>query len=242
MSTRTRVAVTITSGVAVIAAVLVAAPSMAATDQTAVTQPGPGTVRSQQNAQQAGVCDGTAAGRGNRQGGSGQSAGRQGGGAGMGEGRGAGPGADLTNVASGTLTATQKTRLASMAEDEKLAQDVYVAFAATYETTAFHRISNAETRHLTEVRTLLKRYAIADPTAGKAAGTFATASTQQLYDMLLARGTASVDAAYAAARSVETTDIADLNKAKTGVSAPDVLAVSTHLLAGSQRHLVAFGG
>lgn len=47
----------------------------------------------------------------------------------------------------------------------------------------------------------------------------------------MAQRTASVDAAYAAARTVEKTDIADLNKAKTGLSAPDVLAVYTHLLA-----------
>jgi hypothetical protein len=238
MNTRTRVAAAVTGGVAVAVAVLVAAPSMASTDQAGVVQPGPGTARSQQNAQQSGVCDGTGAGRGNRQGGNGQGAGRQGRGAGMG----AGMGADLTNVASGTMTTAQKARLAAMAEEEKLAHDLYVTFAATYGTTSFSRISSAETRHLTEVRIVLKRYAITDPTEGKAVGAFATASTQQLYDKLVAQGTASVDGAYAAARTVETTDIADLFKAKAGLTAPDTLRVYENLLAGSQRHLVAFGG
>jgi len=181
-------------------------------------------------------------GQGMGQGMNGQGSGRQGRGAEMGPGRGAGMGADLTNVASGTLTAAQKTSLAAMAEEEELAHDLYVTFAAKHGTTSFSRISNAETRHLTEVRVLLKRYAITDPTAGRAVGTFATASTQQLYNKLVAQGTADVDDAYAAARTVEKTDIAGLNKAKTGVTAPDVLAVYTHLLAGSQRHLVAFGG
>jgi hypothetical protein len=238
MNTRTRVAAAITGGVAVAAAVLVAAPSMAATGQARVVQPAPGTVQNQRNAQQLSVCDGTAAGRGMN----GQGSGRQGRSPGMGAGRGTGMGADLTNVASGTLTASQKTSLAAMAEEEKLAHDLYVTLAAKYGTTSFSRISNAETRHLTEVRIVLTRYNITDPTAGRAVGSFATASTQQLYNKLVARGTASVEAAYAAARTVETTDIADLNKAKTGVSAPDVLSVYTHLLAGSQRHLVAFGG
>jgi hypothetical protein len=238
MNTRTRVAAAVTGSVAIVAAVLVAAPSVAATDPAGVVQPGPGTAQSQQNTQQLGVCDGTAAGRGNGQGMNGQGRGGQGRGAGMG----AGMGADLTNVASGTLTASQKTSLAAMAEEEKLAHDLYVTFAAKYGTTSFSRISNAETRHLTEVRLVLTRYSITDPTAGRAVGSFATASTQQLYNKLVAQGTASVDAAYAAARTVETTDIADLNKAKTGVNAPDVLSVYTHLLAGSQRHLVAFGG
>jgi hypothetical protein len=238
MNTRTRVAAALTGSVAIVAAVLVAAPSVAATDPAGVTQPGPGNVQNQQNAQQLGFCDGTASGRGHGRGMNGQGAGRQSRGAGMG----AGMGADLTNVDSGTLTTTQKASLAAMAEEEKLAHDLYVTFAVKYGTTSFSRISNAETRHLMEVRTLLKRYAITDPTAGKAVGTFATTSTQQLYNKLVTQGTASVDAASAAARAVEKTDIADLNKAKTGVTAPDVLAVYTHLLAGSQRHLVAFGG
>jgi hypothetical protein len=247
MNTRTRVAAAVTGSVAIVAAVLVAAPSVAATDLSGVVQPGPGTAQNQQNARQSGVCDGTAAGRGNGQGKNGQGMngqgnGRQGRGAGMGAGGGAGMGADLTNVASGTLTATQKTSLAAMAEEEKLAHDLYVTLAARYGTTPFSRISNAETRHLTEVRLVLTRYNITDPTAGKAVGTFATPSTQQLYNKLVAQGTASVDGAYAAARTVEKTDIADLNKAKAGVTAPDVLAVYSHLLAGSQRHLVAFGG
>jgi len=242
MNTRTRVAAAVTGSVAIVAAVLVAAPSVAANDPAGAARPGPGNVQNQQNAQQPGVCDGTGAGMRNGRGMNGQGAGRQGRGAGTGAGMGAGMGADLTNVASGTLTTAQKTSLAAMAEEEKLAHDVYVAFAAKYGTTSFSRISNAETRHLTEVRTLLKRYAITDPTAGKAAGVFATASTQQLYDKLVAQGTAGLESAYAAARTVEKTDIADLSKAKTGVTAPDVLAVYAHLLAGSQRHLAAFGG
>ncbi len=238
MNTRTRVAAAVSGSVAILAAVLVAAPSVAATDPARVAEPGPGNVQKQQNGQQPGVCDGTAAHRGNGQAMNGQGAGRQGRGPGMG----AGMGADLSNLASGTLVSAQKTSLAAMAEEEKLAHDLYVTLAARYGTTSFSRIGNAETRHLTEVRFVLTRYNITDPTAGKAVGAFATASTQQLYNKLVAQGTASLDGAYAAARTVETTDIADLNKAKSGVSAPDVLAVYAQLLAGSQRHLVAFGG
>ena len=240
MNTRTRIAATITGGAAVVA-VLAATPSIAATGPTGATQPTPATSANQQNAQQMGDCDGTGAGpgygRGNGQGRNGQGAGMQGRGAGMG----AGMGADLTGVASGTLTATQKTKLAAMAEEEKLAHDLYVVFGDKYGT-PFSRITNAETRHLAEVRIVLKRYAITDPTAGKAAGTFTTASTQQLYNKLLAQGTASVDGANTAARTVESTDITDLKAAATGVTAPDVTQVYKNLLAASQRHLVAFGG
>ena len=240
MNTRTRIAATITGGAAVVA-VLAATPSIAATGPSGATQPTPATSANQQNAQQMGVCDGTGAGagygRGNGQGRNGQGASMQGRGAGMG----ARMGADLTGVASGTLTATQKTKLAAMAEEEKLAHDLYVVFGDKYGT-PFSRITNAETRHLAEVRIVLKRYAITDPTAGKAAGTFTTASTQQLYNKLLAQGTASVAGASTAARTVESTDITDLKAAATGVTAPDATQVYKNLLAASQRHLVAFGG
>ena len=233
MNTRTRIAATITGGAAVVVAVLAATPSIAATGPNGATQPTQATSASRQNAQQLGSCDGTGAGRGNGQGRNGQGAGMQG--------RGAGMGADLTNVASGILTATQKAKLAAMAEDEKFAHDLYVAFGDKYGR-PFSRITNAETRHLAEVRIVLKRYAITDPTAGKAAGTFTTASTQQLYNKLLAQGTASVEGANAAARIVESTDITHLKAAATDVTAPDVTQVYKNLLAASQRHLVAFGG
>jgi len=244
MNTRTRIAATITGGAAVVA-LLAATPSIAATGPCGATQPTSAAIanqqNAQQNAQQMGDCDGTGAGpgygRGNGQGRNGQGAGMQSRGARMGAGMGAG----LINVPSGTLTATQKAKLAAMAEEEKLAHDLYVVFGDKYGT-PFSRITNAETRHLAEVRIVLKRYAITDPTAGKAAGTFATASTQQLYNNLRAQGTASVDGANTAARTVESTDITDLKAAATGVTAPDVTQVYKNLLAASQRHLVAFGG
>ena len=237
MNTRSRITATMTGGAAVVA-VLVATPALAANGPSG-SATGPVNSTTQQNAQP-GTCDGTGPAMGNRQG-NGQAMGRGNGlGAGM-QGRGAGTGAGLTNVASGTLTATQKAELAAMAEEEKLAHDLYVVFAEKYGI-PFSRITNAETRHLEAVRIVLERYAITDPTAGKAAGTFTTANTQQLYDKLLAQGTASVEGAKAAARIVESTDITDLKAAATGVTAPDVSQVYKNLLAASQRHLVAFGG
>jgi hypothetical protein len=110
-------------------------------------------------------------------------------GAGMGVGNGTGLGrsaqgtdADpLAGLSQGTLTADQKSRLAGMAEEEKLAHDVYVVLAASTQDARFARIATAEARHLTEVRALLARYGIADPTAGKADGQFATGSVQELF-------------------------------------------------------------
>jgi len=234
MRTRTRVATAITTGV--VATALLASPALARAQDGGI---GPDQVRSyQQSAQQVGTCDGTGVGSGLRSGQNGQGIGGQARGAGMGT----GVHADLTDVASGTLTDSQKSAVAALAEEEKLAHDLYVAFADQYGTRTFTRIANAETQHLAEVRVILERYSITDPTAGREAGTFATAATQDLYNKLLADGSTGVDAASTAARTVESTDVTDLKSAVVGATAPDVLQVYANLLAGSQRHLVAFGG
>jgi hypothetical protein len=110
-----------------------------------------------------------------------------------------------------------------MVEEEKLSHDVYVALAATTKDTRFTRIATAESQHMTAVRALPTRNGVADPAAGKVDGAFATDSVQQLYTDLVARGTASLDAALAVGRDIENLDI-------------------TRLSEGSQRHLRDFGG
>jgi len=163
-------------------------------------------------------------------------------GAGMRAGMGAGGGACLlgTDLASGTLTAAQKTTLAAMAEEEKLAHDLYQAFADKYDAVVFDRIAAAETRHLATVRVLLDRYGITDPTAGKALGQFATADVQGTYGAYVREGNASLDAALGVGEKVERADIAALEKAQDGLDAPDVELAYQHLLVASRHHLAAF--
>ena len=157
-------------------------------------------------------------------------------------GGGMGSGLNLDSLASGTLTIDQKANLASMAEEEKLAHDLYVALAAKFpDVQQFSRISRAETHHLDAVRALLTRYDIADPTAGLAEGEFASSRFQSLYDSLLA-GATTQEKALAAGVTVEQTDIADLTADLKGITAPDVVSVFTHLRTGSEHHLAAFGG
>jgi hypothetical protein len=140
----------------------------------------------------------------------------------------------------GTLTAAQKATLASMAEEEKLAHDLYTAFAERHDARIFERIAAAETHHLTAVRTLLDRYDVTDPTTDKPAGEFADPAVQATYDRLLKQGEESLSGALAAGRTVETEDIAALSRALPGLTAPDTLQVYTNLLAASERHLAAF--
>ncbi len=174
--------------------------------------------------------------------GMGQGYGRGGGmnnGMGMGGGM-RGTGAGLAPM--GSLSATQKTTLASMAEEEKLAHDVYVALAAKFPADyQFARIANAETMHQAALRTLLTRYGLTDPTAGLAAGEFSTAAFQKLYADLVAQAT-TAENALGVGIAVEKLDIADLTSALDGLSAPDVTQVYTNLRNASQHHLAAFGG
>jgi hypothetical protein len=144
--------------------------------------------------------------------------------------------------ASGTLSAEQKTQLASLAEEEKLAHDVYIALAASSGDQRFTRIAAAETRHLSALRTLMARYQVSDPTAGKAEGAFASSRWAEQYRTLVARGKVSLAAALEVGRSIERADIADLQAADKAVTAADVSRVYSSLAAASGNHLRAFGG
>jgi hypothetical protein len=140
----------------------------------------------------------------------------------------------------GTLTEAQKATLASMAQEEKLAHDLYAAFAARYDAAVFDHIAAAETHHLTAVRTLLQRYGLSDPTANQAAGKFTDTAVQATYDKLLAQGKKSLSAALSAGQQVERASIADLTAAANGLTAADVKQVYARLLSASDRHLTAF--
>lgn len=148
----------------------------------------------------------------------------------------------LAGPAQGSLTSDQKTKLAGMAEEEKLAHDVYVKLADTNGDVRFTRIAASESRHVTQIRNLLTRYGIADPAQGMAEGQFASQAVQKLYNDLVARGSVSLDAALGVGRDIEILDIDDLADAAAGVTAQDVVTVYTRLSNGSQNHLRAFGG
>lgn len=145
--------------------------------------------------------------------------------------------ADGPSVPTGSLAAT----LAYNREEEKLAHDVYLALAAKYpETSIFTRIASSEERHFSAVGTLLDRYDVIDPAAGKAAGSFTDPQLQALYTSLVAQGSASLDAAYQVGLAIEKLDISDLQTAMAADLPADVDRVLSRLLAGSQQHQAAF--
>jgi len=126
-------------------------------------------------------------------------------------------------------------------DEERMARDLYAALADTYDgARPFSMITNSEDRHFDAVGALLERYGVADPAAGKAAGTYADPAVQKLNDGWLAEGKKSVAAAYQVGVEVEQRDIADLNKSIAAALPEDVDAVLGQLLKGSQNHLTAY--
>lgn len=143
-------------------------------------------------------------------------------------------------TAATPLTAVQATDLKAMAEEEKVARDLYLAFAARYPSPVWDRIAAAEATHLTAIRTLLARYGVADPTAGRAAGSFASSAAHAMYARLLAQGSASEVAAFGVGKAVELDDIAKLDAAIARATQADVKQVYANLRRGSTQHLRAF--
>jgi hypothetical protein len=155
---------------------------------------------------------------------------------------------DACDAAMGTLSEADIAGLVYMANEEKMAHDVYATFATMYDVPVFERIAESETRHQLAVDAILERYDIADETSALSQGVFSDPQIQQLHDQLIARGSASLAEAIAAGVLIEQTDIADLEVRVAGFeemtsleeTAPDVFQMYSSLLAASGQHLAAF--
>lgn len=153
-----------------------------------------------------------------------------------------------TAVASPTLPSDATTISSAVAADlafsrdeERMARDLYAAIAATYDNAVpFSTIMTSEQRHYDAIGVLLARYGVADPSAGKAAGVYANADIQKLYDSLLAEAKVSLTEAYKVGVAVENRDIADVEGAMSTATQADIDRVYGNLLNGSRMHLQAF--
>jgi hypothetical protein len=126
-------------------------------------------------------------------------------------------------------------------EEERMARDLYAALADTYDgARPFSMVTISEDRHFDAVGVLLDRYDVTDPSAGKAAGTYADPAIQKLYDGWLAEGRTSLEDAYRVGVELEQRDIADLDKSIAADLPADVDTVLGRLLQGSKHHLAAY--
>ena len=144
----------------------------------------------------------------------------------------------LAGETSGDLTASEKEGLLYMAEEEKLAGDVYLALNEKWNLRLFDNIGRAERTHEAAVKTLLERYSLPDPTKGP--GEFSNETLQKLYDDLVRRGSASVKDALQVGAAIEEIDILDLEERMAQTDREDILLVYANLKSGSENHLRGF--
>jgi hypothetical protein len=144
----------------------------------------------------------------------------------------------LAGGPSGELTASEKDGLLYMAEEEKLAGDVYSALNEKLNMRVFDNIGQAERTHEAAVKTLMARYSLPDPTRG--AGQFSNETLQQLYDDLLSQGNASIKDALQVGAAIEEIDILDLEERMAQTDREDISLVYSNLKRGSENHLRAF--
>jgi hypothetical protein len=138
------------------------------------------------------------------------------------------------------LTETDVVGLLYMIEEEKMAMDLYDSFAEQTGSIIFDRISDSELRHMSTLLQVAEAADIDLSVISTEAGVFTDQHIQELYDTLLAQGSASFDAAIDVGIIVEETDIADLQEYATSDEIGLLGVVYDHLEVASEHHLAAF--
>lgn len=140
------------------------------------------------------------------------------------------------------LNNVEKATLTRMAEEEKLAYDVYMDMAELWEAQAFIQIAAAEQHHLNRIKVLADRFGISMTKAVKAGerGLFEDPDLQRSYIDLTQKGQQSLTAAFQVGALIEDMDIKDLKKAIAETNNKQLRSTYQRLLESSSNHLVVF--
>jgi len=139
------------------------------------------------------------------------------------------------------LSDNEITGLKFMREEEKLARDTYITMFEIWDSGIFYNISSSEQTHTDAVLELLDRYSIADPVGDNVIGVFTDVTLQDLYDTLIAQGSASLIDALLVGAAIEEIDIIDIQvQIDNYVDNQDIALVYDSLLKGSRNHLRSF--
>lgn len=130
--------------------------------------------------------------------------------------------------------------LSFQVEEERMARELYTAFAAKWDVRQFTNIRQAEARHEESLRQIAARAGLALP--AMPAAKFADSTIQQRFDVLLAQGLRSPADALKAGIAVEQQDLADLRQLLQSVKNPALRETAERLATASERHLAAFSG
>ena len=143
-------------------------------------------------------------------------------------------------AAADDIDQTEVEGIVFMREEEKLARDVYLTLADTWDLRIFANIARAEQTHMDAVLGLMDTYGLEDPVAGNDIGIFVNSDLQQMYNELVALGSESLQSALKVGALIEEVDIEDLVIYLEATIPGDVATVYERLLSGSENHLRAF--
>jgi hypothetical protein len=119
---------------------------------------------------------------------------------------------------------------------------VYVELYAKWGLSVFANIVGSEQQHTDAIASLLDKYGLYDPAAGKGIGEFEDAQLQELYIGLVEQGAMSEVEALKTGALIEDLDIVDLAECMSHTERLDILRVYQNLQDGSENHLRAFVG
>lgn len=143
-----------------------------------------------------------------------------------------------TGTAEITISATQKSHLVKLYEEEKLAHDLYSEFYEKHGYTPFSHHTEAEAKHMGFVDEVLVLYDISRPNLGP--GLFENSEYQQSYSEWLPKGLADGKEACYIAAYIEEMDILDLIEGIKIAETSEIKDLYETLKAGSENHLRAY--
>ncbi len=140
------------------------------------------------------------------------------------------------------LTKQEKADMLLLAEEEKLARDVYRSFEGLYDLPIFSNIARSEQHHLEMMTELAETFEIGlpAPLIMDEEGIFANRQLQKLYDRWTKEGQSSLAAALEVGALFEETDIRDLTTAISNTDREEVRSVYERLRKASGNHLRAY--
>jgi hypothetical protein len=134
----------------------------------------------------------------------------------------------------------EEAAVLSMWEEEKLARDVYLALADTWQLPIFGNIARAEQKHMDLVWKLIETYTIVHSFTEDTPGVFVDDSVAQLYGGLVARGEVSLVEALLVGVEIEDMDLFDLYEILYATENDHLELVFRNLAKGSRNHLRVF--
>ncbi len=144
----------------------------------------------------------------------------------------------IESLPAQALTPSEIDGIVYMAEEEKLARDVYLYLYNLWGANLFNNIKNSEETHMYAVDLLIDKYNITFNITE--VGVFNNQTLQDLYDGLITKGQISLLDALEVGAAIEEIDIIDLVEYMNNTVKEDLLFVYEILLLGSRNHLRAF--